>query len=310
MALTPIPDLGTRQLQAVLAVAEYRSFIAAASFLRTSQPALSRMVKRVEDVLGIAIFDRTTRSVEVTSAGREFLAVAERVINDLKISTRNLRELIAEQRGQVILACTMSIANSRLPAIVASYRKSRPAVEVHVREGVHGMVLEEVRSGSADFGLTYVEDLPAGLIVEPLGVEAFQVGLPEGHPLCAKESLSLFDLKDEPLVSLPLNAQTRRIIDGAAAAEGISFRHAVTVTQSPTMMKFIGEGIGPALLPYGATIGHENIGIVYRPLTAPQIERKFGIVRLEDRSDTPAAAGFQEELRRSWPGLRALAPEA
>jgi DNA-binding transcriptional LysR family regulator len=85
MDLSNIPDLGSRQLLAVLAIADYGSFIAAAAFLKTSQPALTRTIKRIEDVLGVSLFERTTRRVQLTTAGREFVAVAERVLNDLRI---------------------------------------------------------------------------------------------------------------------------------------------------------------------------------------------------------------------------------
>ncbi len=82
MPPTNIPDLTARQLYAVLAVAEYNSFIAAAAFLKTSQPALSRTIKRVEDIVGVRLFDRSTRRIAITTAGREFVAVAERMLND------------------------------------------------------------------------------------------------------------------------------------------------------------------------------------------------------------------------------------
>jgi len=300
MNLPQVPDLGTRQLQAVAAVAEYGSFIAAAAYLRTSQPALSRTVRRVEDVLGVSLFERTTRSVRLTEAGREFLAVAERVMNDLQISARSLRDLADEQRGQVILASIMSIAACRLPDILATYRKSRIAVEIYLREGVHGAVIEDVRSGAADFGLTYIEDLPEGLDAEPLGQEAFCVALPKGHRLCAQARVSLSDLHGEPLISLPSNAQTRRIVDGVAVAGGFSLLHAIIVTQSPTMMRLVGAGVGPALVPAGATFGLNDPRIVVRPMSEPQIERRFGIVTLQERALTPAAAGMITVVRDSW----------
>src|SRR5215831_9405213 len=140
MQPTNIPDLSARQLHAVLAVAEYRSFIAAAAFLQTSQPALTRAIKRVEDVLGVRLFERTTRRVEVTGAGREFIAVAERMLNDLAISVRSMREIGEAARGQVIISSIMSVASGVLPRIVAGFRKMRPGVELSVREGVHGTV--------------------------------------------------------------------------------------------------------------------------------------------------------------------------
>src|SRR4030095_16919565 len=103
-----IPDLSARQLHAVLAVAEYRSFIAAAAFLKTSQPALTRTIKQIEAILGASLFSRSTRQVSVTEAGKEFAALAERLLNDLKIGIENMRELAEQRRGQIIVASVMS----------------------------------------------------------------------------------------------------------------------------------------------------------------------------------------------------------
>jgi DNA-binding transcriptional LysR family regulator len=80
MARTAPPDVGTRQLEAVLALAEYGSFVAAAARLRISQPALTRSIKRLEAQLGVQLFERSTRRVQITAAGREFAAVAERML--------------------------------------------------------------------------------------------------------------------------------------------------------------------------------------------------------------------------------------
>ena len=100
-----VPDLTARQLHAVLAVAEYNSFIAAAAFLKTSQPALTRTIMRVEDVVGVRLFDRSTRRVAITAAGREFVAVAERMLNDLRISGRARSVRSNEARSSSPVSC-------------------------------------------------------------------------------------------------------------------------------------------------------------------------------------------------------------
>ena len=141
MATSGIPDLTSRQLQTILAVAEYGSFIAAAALMKTSQPAVTRTVKHVEDVLGVKLFDRSTRSVAITAAGKEFVAVAGRMLNDLRITIRSMRELSDQRRGQVIISSIMSVANGKLPGLVSAYRLEYPGVELHVRDGVHGTVI-------------------------------------------------------------------------------------------------------------------------------------------------------------------------
>ncbi|WP_149537259.1 LysR family transcriptional regulator [Siccirubricoccus phaeus] len=290
-----LPDLGTRQLQAVLAVAEERSFVAAAARLRLSQPALTRVVQRVEDVLGVALFERSTRRVALTVAGREFVAVAERVLNDLRIAGRSLRELAEEQRGQVILACIMSVAAGPLPKLLAEWRATRPGVELHLREGVHGDVVEAVRSGVADLGVTYLEALPEGVAGEALGEARFRAVLPPGHPLAEAPRVSLAALAAEPLISFPAEARTRRLLDGAAAAAGVALRHAATVTQFATMLALVRAGIGIAIVPAGAVPAES--GLVLRDLAPPGLKRAIGIVTLTGRELAPPAAGLRELLR-------------
>ena len=88
-----VPDIRARELLTVVALAEYGSFVAAAAHLKTSQPALTRTIKRVERILGVTLFARNTRRVEITPAGREFVAVAERVLTDLQLTVRNMTEV-------------------------------------------------------------------------------------------------------------------------------------------------------------------------------------------------------------------------
>jgi DNA-binding transcriptional LysR family regulator len=84
-----LPEINSRQLAAVLAVAEYRSFIAAAAHLGISQPALTLAIKRLEQTLKVQLFARSTRNVRITAAGREFVAMSERLLNDLKLGMRS-----------------------------------------------------------------------------------------------------------------------------------------------------------------------------------------------------------------------------
>jgi DNA-binding transcriptional LysR family regulator len=297
-----VPDLTARQLHAVLSVAEYGSFIAAAALLKASQPALTRTVKRVEDVLGVRLFDRSTRRVEITVAGREFISVAERMLNDLRISVRSMREIGEQQRGQVIISSIMSVANSVLPQIVACYRAARPGIELHFREGVHGTVLEDVRSGVADLGITYVDDLPDFVTATRISREVFDVVLSRGHPLLKRrrKGVALADIVEFPLVSLPSDSRTRRLIDAAASTAGFSLQHVVTVTQFATLMSFVRAGVGLAIVPSQALAGFLGEHLVVLRLTKPRLSRHLGLITLRERDLTPSAKGFASILQQKW----------
>jgi len=301
MAQGPVPDLGMRQLQAVLAVAEQGSFVAAAAVLKTSQPALTRTVRRVEDVLGVALFERTTRRVRLTAAGRDFVALAERLLNDLRLAAGSMRAAAEEQRGRVVLASIMSAASGPLPAILAAWHAARPAVELQLREGVHGTVLEDVRGGLADLGITYVDDLPVELTATPLGREVFVAVAPPAHALATREMVALAELAAVPLVSFPPESRTRRTIDAAAAAANLSLRHTVIVTQFATMLRLVRAGVGLAIVPAGALVGFGGEGLVALPLAPPGLSRRIGLVTLPGRSLPPPAASLLALLREAWP---------
>jgi DNA-binding transcriptional LysR family regulator len=284
--------VNSRQLRAVLAVAEYRSFIAAAAFLKTSQPSLTRTIKQIEAALGVSLFSRSTRQVAITEAGKEFVALAERLLSDLKIGIENMRELGGQQRGQIIVSSIMSLAHVALPSVIAEYKRKFPGIEIHLREGVQGNIQDDVRSGLADFGVGYIAEMPEPFITESLGVEAFFVVLPRRHHLAHRREIELKALKDATLVSLPPDSRTRRVIDGAAATAGFAFHHAIIVNQFATLYSFVRSGVGLTIVPGGARPPANDRALISRPLTRPRVSREIGIVRFRERELTPAAAGL------------------
>ena len=200
-----IPDIRARELLTVMALAEYGSFVAAAAYLKTSQPALTRTIKRVERVLGVTLFARNTRRVEITPAGREFVAVAERMLNDLKLTSRNLGEIANEQRGRITISTYSAFASQTMPPLAKCFLATRPFVELHIREGLQSDIVEDVRSGVADFGIGLIDtaDEPfkteflfrrAAVCRASAGTHAVQAEAPVGR---------LAELKGEALVSVP-----------------------------------------------------------------------------------------------------------
>ena len=302
MRTSSLSEVNSRQLRAVLAVAEYRSFIAAAASLKTSQPALTRTIKQIEGTLGASLFSRSTRQVSITEAGKEFTALAERLLNDLKIGIENVRELAQQRRGQIIVSSVMSVAYVALPGLIAEYNRNFPGIEIHLREGVHGNVLDDIRSGLADFGVGYVADMPELFTTESLGAEAFYVVLPSRHRLSRAKEIELKALKDDTLVSLPMDSRTRRLVDGAAATAGFAFRHSITVNHFATLYSFVRNGVGLTIVPERARPAAYDRELVSRPLIRPRVSREIGIIRLRGRDLTPAAAGLlvlvRERLRR------------
>lgn len=299
-----IPDIRARELLTVVALAEYGSFVAAAAYLKTSQPALTRTVKRVERILGVTLFARNTRRVEITSAGREFVAVAERVLNDLQLTVRNLGEVSTEQRGRIAFTTYSAFASQTLPDLVRRYRDTRPSIEVRIREGRQSEIVEDVRSGVADFGIGYVNALPDFLQATLLRQEPLYAVIPLAHPLAAKKRprVRLADLREEPLVALPSDTYLRRLVDGAATAAGFTLRYAVTVERLLSVINHVRAGVGISILPGGVLPPQPWTGFHASMLTEPTLTVSVGLITLRGRYLTPAAASMmaliQQETRK------------
>jgi DNA-binding transcriptional LysR family regulator len=292
MSPPPLPNLSSRQLRAVLAVDEYRSFIAAAAFLKISQPALTRIIKQVEKALGVPLFSRTTRNVVTTVAGKEFVALAERVLSDLKIGVGNMRKHGQEQHGQIIVASVLSLAVAVLPALIAGYNRRFPGIQIHLREGIQTAVLDDLRAGVADFGIGYTGILPEGLITEPLRTERFYVVLPSDHPFAGWTEIDIEALKDAAFVSFPGDSHTRRIADEAAAAAGFAFRYAMTANRLPTLLGLVRKRIGLAIVPASERPSPGDRGLISRPLAGARLSCQLGVLRAHGRELSPAAASF------------------
>ncbi len=124
--------LSSRQLDAFIALAEQRSFTRAAMLCHLSQPAFSALIRALEDDLGLRLFDRSTRHVDLTPEGQNFLESARRIRAEITLALTALRNTATLQRGRVAVALLPSLAAGWLPGVLAQYRAAHPGIETRV----------------------------------------------------------------------------------------------------------------------------------------------------------------------------------
>lgn len=292
-----LPDLSARQLRAVLAVAEHRSFIAAAAALKISQPALTRIIQQVESALGLELFSRTTRQVTTTAAGKECVALAERLLNDFKIGISNLRKLRGPERGQIIVSSVLPFADASLAALLGKYAERNPGIELHLREGMQGNVLDDVRGGVADIGIGYLENLPETLVVERLGIEMIYAVLRADNALARRRVIAIRALADLSFVGYPHDARTRRAFDRAALRAGFTPRYAMTANRLPTLLSLVRAGLGIAIVPASERSKAGDESLVSRPVSGGKLSSRIGTFRLRERELKPAAVELLEMFK-------------
>ncbi len=289
--LQRVPDLSMRHLRAVVALARFGSFVAAASYLRLSQPGVSRIVQQVESRLGVTLFARGTRRVAPTEAGREFIPAAERLLGEFLQQSQKARALDGEMRGRLVIASLMSISHRVLPAALVTFRRKHPKMQVEIREGLTSAVQEDVRSGVADFGIGNATALPEGVVAESIVNEPCYAVLPRRHRLHVAAAVALKDIGDEPMISMPADSGLRRTLDMAASERGVVFNHAIVTNQFGSLFDFVGRGLGLAIVPASALPPAPAASLVVKPLR-PAITRRVGILRLAERSPLPASQAF------------------
>jgi len=296
-----IPNLSVRHLMAVLAVAKYSSFIAAASELLISQPGLSRMIRNVEDELGACLFDRTTRQVTLTSAGAEFIPLAERILRDLELGIDTIRELRAQARGFLAISCPMSLATNFLPNIIVEYKRLHPNVTLQIQEGIQSSISEDIRLGHVDFGIGDVLEPSDDLLVDVLCTTHYRVVFCNDHRFAGRSRVSLRDLRDEPLVSMPATSSIRRIFDGAAASDGFRLNHTITANTYSAVAELVRAGVGITIL--ASTSLPDDPHLCSCRINPPVFTGTLAIMRLKTRLLSAAASGFQTLVKRHFGGL-------
>jgi DNA-binding transcriptional LysR family regulator len=291
-----LPELSTRHLRAIVALARSGKFVAAAAELGISQPSLSRMIQQAESELGAVLFVRATRRVSQTTAGREFIPVAERLLGELLQQSQAIRDLDGRLRGQLIVASLMSIAHRVVPAALVAFRRRHPGIFIQVREGIASVVLEDVRAGLADFGIGAVPERHREIVVQSIIEEPCCLVLPRRHRLNRRTSVRLADLADEPMVSLPPDSGLRRVLDTLAQTQGIALNHSIITSQFASLFDFVAQGLGVAIVPLSALPPAFERQLATCTLR-PAVRRRIGILHLADRPLSAAAAEFLDIFR-------------
>jgi len=298
-------DLTIQQLRVVLAVYEAGSFTAAAEALLQAQSSLSRTVLEVERRLGVALFERTTRRLEPTAEGVEFLRIASRTVAAFDANLRHFAGFLDGQRGRVRVATLPSLAAILLPSIVSAYQREHPGVELSIEDALAAEVLDRVRTGLVDFAVTVVSgEAVDDLHVTPVATDRFCVVFPPDHPFAKKKVVSWSDLAREAFIAFDRTTSIRQHLDRAFAESGAVPHNAIEARNISAVAGLVAAGLGVSAVPGLVLPLVEFAGLRYRPLGDPRTERRIAIVRVPHRPLSPAATAFREAIAsRSGGGL-------
>ncbi|MBP7564545.1 MAG: LysR family transcriptional regulator [Burkholderiaceae bacterium] len=281
-----------RQLEGFIAAAESRSFSVAADRMCMTQPAFSQLVRELESIVGTRLFDRTTRRIELTEAGRLLLAQARRPLEDLQHAYQDVTELAAGHRGSVSYAILPSAAFSVGTRAIARFRQAHPGVKILQLEDQDRLLMEKVLDREVDFGVGVYRRADAALRFDELFVDELVAVLRVDDALARRRQIGWSDFKDLPLILLPPTSSVRRLVDAGLALEGCQREPAFEVVNMVTAMAMVRQGLGITVLPRIALESMGMEGLVHRRFGEPRPMRRVGIVRRADRVLSAAAERF------------------
>ena len=262
-----LPELW--QLRYFLAVAEQLHFGRAAAALHISQPPLSRAIRALEERLGVVLFARSRRRVELTPEGTRLLGEARRILGQLERTVQEVRGMARGEEGRLRIGFVSLADYGVLPGLLKAFKSARPGVTLALREMLSPEQAAALAAGELDFGLLLPPVSGAeGLEHIVVQRERFVAALPARHRLAAaKGKLAVSALAGEPFVMVPRDIAPGLydIVTGLAARAGISFNVAQEAIQMQTVVSLVSSGLGAAIVP-GSIANLGRRGVVYREL--------------------------------------------
>lgn len=296
--------MNIRDLQYVVAVAEERHFGKAAAKCHVSQPALSGQIRKLEDSLGVALFERTNRTVQVTPVGERIIAQARRLItlsDEIVATAQAAKDPLS---GHFRLGMISTIAPYLSPLILPAIRRELPDLSLSLMEGLTSDLEDRVVNGELDGAILATAPGDSHLTDIALYDEPFWIALPDGHPLAGHEAIDLGEIAVEELLLLADGHCLRdQVLDACNANTGAANAN-TRETSLETLLALVESGDGVTLVPALTTaMGRSRYGaIVLRREASGTAGR---IVRLVYRASFPRS----ELLTRLASIIRTNVPE-
>jgi DNA-binding transcriptional LysR family regulator len=288
------------QLQTFLVLAREGHMTRAASKLHLTQPAVSVQLARLEEDLGYALFDRTSKGLVLTEAGATFLVYAEQALGRLEDGRTALEEMAGLKRGSLSIGGGATATTYLLPPLLGKFHEVYPGIRFFVREQPSQSVVEDVLQGRLDLGVvTLPIKTPSGslgatkLEIEHWVDDELRLLVPKQHRLVGREVFEWEALDGEALVLFEAGSAVRGLIDSRIHEAGINVDIVMELRSIDSIKQMVAQGIGSAFVSqYALRPGDESLRCAQDP-----IRRELAILYRSDRSQSAAARAFLEMMR-------------
>ncbi|AHI56248.1 LysR family transcriptional regulator [Listeria ivanovii] len=285
-----------RQLKYFMEVARVEHMTKASENLHVAQSAVSRQITKLEEELGVPLFDRIGRNMQLTSVGQDFLNQATIALNELQKAEALVTEYIDPAKGTVRVGLPNSLSTKVLPSVISAFREKYPQITYQFMEGTNEELTEMLISGVLD--MTFLSPVPESddqMEAVRFFDEKLKLIVPKTHPLAENFNVSLKELAKEKFVLYPEDFDLYKIVTNTAIKKGFEPEIAFQSRDFYTIQGLVGAGLGISILPemiLDGAIFKETKSIA---LQDKELRRSVGIITTKKRNLSPS-----ENLFRSF----------
>lgn len=291
-----------RQLQYTLQIAEERNFSRAADKLHIAQPSLSQQLSKLEQELGVKLFQRNTSTVELTHAGESFIKHARKIMDAVEQLRQEMDDISQLRAGRVIVGSMPITGSHLLPYVLPAFKSAYPEIQVTLLEDTTLNLEKLTAGGGTDLSLMSLPLQEPTLTYEVIGEETIDLAVPPNHPLATAENrrigVTLEQLKDEAFIVLKKGQGFRKLTVDLCRNAGFEPQVVFESNNIETVQSLVAAGMGITLVPrIVARAERSELVPFYIPLAPPAPSRTLVIAYRKGRYLSKAAEAFIETFK-------------
>lgn len=279
-----------RHIHYFLAVAKHQSFTQAAAALYVSQPALSQQIKQLEATLGVTLFDRSGRRVQLTDAGTVYAQYAQRALQDLEEGRRALNDVEDLSRGALRIAITPTFTTYLIGPVIKAFYQRYPNITLSVQEMSQEQMEKQLLEDTFDVGIAFDEVSAADITAKPLLIETLALVVRKGSPLAKHAAIDLPSLHAQSLVLLNHEFATREHIERYCRTHDIQPKVVMEANSLSAVIEIVRHTPLSTLLP--SNIAHNYDELIAIELAPSLLQRTVALLQRKGAYQSAVASAF------------------
>jgi DNA-binding transcriptional LysR family regulator len=282
-------------------ITKHKSFSNASEELNLSQPALSRSILRLEEEIGVPLFERKSRGVVLNQYGKVFLEVANQVLSEMKEAKQKINDMVDPDHGMISLSFIQTLGSSFVPDLISDFQREYPNIQFQLSQNITSKILKGIDAARIDIGFCSPQEADGNLCSIPVFTEEMFLIVPASHRLAGKEQVNLNEVADDPFILFKPETALHDLIESFCHEAGFTPRKVFEGYEERTVVDLVGANFGVAIVPYIPNLDKSKISIIR--VQSPKCFRVIQMVWRINGYMSPAVMNFKEFVEKRAVGM-------